>query len=456
MAVPTSIPTFGTDGVRGRVGDELTPVVAEALGRAAAEFLPGSRFVIGSDTRESGPLLQEALTRGLRSVGADVADLGVVPTPAVAWVAADGSVPAAMISASHNPFHDNGIKLFAAGGLKLREELEARIQTRYVEVASELARTRAGESSTSTDLRFDRRASPEVEGWADAIVASVDDQALAGLTIVVDCANGAAYGVAPEIFRRLGANVTAIGVSPDGTNINDGVGSTAPQTLADAVVAAGADAGLAFDGDADRLIAVDGAGRVVDGDRVLGLLATDWATTERLRDNTVVVTVMTNLGFHRAMAEAGIKVISTAVGDRHVLAALDDHQLSLGGEQSGHVICRDLATTGDGILAGVQLLDVVARRAEPLAILAERIMTTVPQLLRNVTLAARNPDAAALLAPHVAAVEERFGDDGRVVVRPSGTEPLLRVMVEHIDQATAEAACAELVDHANRLLGPGS
>ncbi len=456
MAVPTSIPTFGTDGVRGRVGDELTPVVAEALGRAAAEFLPGSRFVIGSDTRESGPLLQEALTRGLRSVGADVADLGVVPTPAVAWVAADGSVPAAMISASHNPFHDNGIKLFAAGGLKLRDELEARIQTRYVEVASELARTRAGESSTSTDLRFDRHASPEVEGWADAIVASVDDQALAGLTIVVDCANGAAYGVAPEIFRRLGANVTAIGVSPDGTNINDGVGSTAPQTLADAVVAAGADAGLAFDGDADRLIAVDGAGRVVDGDRVLGLLATDWATTERLRDNTVVVTVMTNLGFHRAMAEAGIKVISTAVGDRHVLAALDDHQLSLGGEQSGHVICRDLATTGDGILAGVQLLDVVARRAEPLAILAERIMTTVPQLLRNVTLAARNPDAAALLAPHVAAVEERFGDDGRVVVRPSGTEPLLRVMVEHIDQATAEAACAELVDHASRLLGPGS
>jgi len=455
VAVPASIPTFGTDGVRGRVGAELTASVAEALGRAAAEFLPGSRFVIGSDTRESGPMLQEALSRGLRSAGAEVGDLGVVPTPAVAWVAADESVPAAMISASHNPFHDNGIKLFAAGGLKLRDDLESRIQARYVEVAAELgAPARSGDTPRLADLRFDRGASPEVEGWADAVVASVDRKALAGLTIVVDCANGAAHGVAPEIFRRLGATVTAIGVSPDGTNINDGVGSTAPQTLAAAVLEVGADAGLAFDGDADRLIAVDGAGRVVDGDRVLGLLATDWAATDRLRDNTVVVTVMTNLGFHRAMAEAGIKVISTAVGDRHVLAALDDHHLSLGGEQSGHVICRDLATTGDGILAGVQLLDVVARRGEPLASLAEKLMTTVPQLLRNVTLAARNPDAAAVIAPQVAAVEERFGDDGRVVVRPSGTEPLLRIMVEHIDQATAEAACTELVDHATRLLGP--
>jgi len=466
VASSTSIPKFGTDGVRGRAGDELTAIAAEALGRAAAEFLPGSRFVIGSDTRESGPWLQAALSRGLRSAGSEPADLGVVPTPAVAWVAARQSVPAAMISASHNPYHDNGIKLFAAGGLKLRDDLEARIQSRYVEVALELAAEggHAGEPSTpsestesteSTDseLRLDREVSPEVDGWADAVVASVDDQALAGLSIVVDCANGAAHSVAPEIFRRLGAEVTAIGVSPDGTNINDGVGSTAPRTLADAVVKAGADAGLAFDGDADRLIAVDGAGRVIDGDRVLGLLATDWAANGRLRDNTVVVTVMTNLGFHRSMAETGIKVMTTAVGDRYVLAALDDHHLSLGGEQSGHVICRDLATTGDGVLAGVQLLDVVARRDEPLAELAEQIMTTVPQLLRNVTLAARNPDAATVLAPHVGAVEERFGDDGRVVVRPSGTEPLLRVMVEHIDQATAEAACAELVEHAIRLLG---
>ncbi len=448
-----AIPTFGTDGIRGRFGAELTPLVAEALGRAAAEFLPGSAFVIGSDTRQSGPVLQAALGRGLQAAGADVVDLGVVPTPAVAWVAANKSVPAAMISASHNPYHDNGIKLFAAGGLKLRDDLEARIQDRYVKVAAELEAGPDRSDTAPAIPAFDRPAAREVEGWADSIVDSVDGQALTGLDIVLDCANGAAHGVAPEIFRRLGARVTTIGVSPDGVNINDGVGSTAPQALAAAVVAAGADAGLAFDGDADRLIAIDGRGQVVDGDRVLGLLAADWAGTGRLRDNTVVVTVMTNLGFHRAMTDAGIKVISTAVGDRYVLAALDDHGLSLGGEQSGHVICRDLATTGDGILAGVQLLDVVARSASPLAVLAADIMTTVPQLLRNVTLAARNPDAATVLAPYVAAVEEEFGDDGRVVVRPSGTEPLLRIMVEHLDQAVAERACAELVDHASRLLG---
>ena len=406
-------------------------------------------------------MLQAALTRGLRSAGADVGDLGVVPTPAVAWVAAHESIPAAMISASHNPFHDNGIKLFAAGGMKLRDELEGRVQARYMELAEELAGSSLG-GGAAADLhdpdllRIDRTASPEVDGWADAVVSSVDEGALAGMRVVLDCANGAAYGVAPEIFRRLGADVTSIGVRPDGTNINDGVGSTAPQALAAAVTEIGADAGLAFDGDADRLIAVDGEGRVVDGDRVLGLLATDWAATGRLHHNTVVVTVMTNLGFHRAMADAGIKVMSTAVGDRYVLAALDDLGLSLGGEQSGHIICRDLATTGDGILAGVQLLDVVARRAEPLAVLADRILTTVPQLLRNVTLAARNPDAATMLAPYVAAVEERFGDDGRVVVRPSGTEPLLRIMVEHVDELTAETACAELVDHATRLLGSSS
>ncbi len=455
MAAPASIPTFGTDGVRGRADSELTAPVAEALGRAAAEFLPGSRFVIGSDTRESGPMLQAALSRGLRAAGSEAVDLGVVPTPAVAWVAANESVPAAMISASHNPYHDNGIKLFAAGGLKLRDDLESRIQARYVELAEELMRSAPnGGPDSSADLPVDRAASPEVGGWAESVINSVGEQALAGLKLVVDCANGAAHGVAPAIFGRLGAEVVAIGVSPDGTNINDGVGSTAPQALADAVVTAGADAGLAFDGDADRLIAIDGNGRIVDGDRVLGLLASDWATSGRLSDNTVVVTVMTNLGFHRAMADGGIKVMTTAVGDRHVLAALDDHGLSLGGEQSGHIICRDLATTGDGILAGVQLLDVVARHREPLADLAERLMTTVPQLLRNVRLAARNPDAAAMLAPHVVAVEERFGDDGRVVVRPSGTEPLLRIMVEHIDQATAEQACAELVEHATRLLGP--
>ncbi len=233
------------------------------------------------------------------------------------------------------------------------------------------------------------------------------------------------------------------------------MGSTSPLALAEAVVAQGAAAGLAFDGDADRLIAVDEDGDVVDGDRVLALLAIDWAATGRLADNTVVVTVMTNLGFHRAMADAGIKVVTTAVGDRHVLAALHDQGLSLGGEQSGHIIFRDHATTGDGILTGVQLLDVVARRQRPLAQLAAEVMNTVPQLLQNVILPARNPRAGELIASQVAEIEREFGDDGRVVVRPSGTEPLLRIMVEHIDHPTAEEACHRLVADAHRILGSG-
>jgi len=460
VADEVTIPNFGTDGVRGRVGVELTPLVARALGQAAAEHLGGDQFVVGSDTRESGPILQAALDRGFSAVGARILDLGVVPTPAVAWVAADKNVPAAMISASHNPYYDNGIKLFAAGGLKLRDEVEARIQHRYLELARDLtangADAVAGDSSAdeggALDLGLDRPPSPDVDGWMDSIAESVNENALAGLRVVIDCANGAAYAVAPQLLRRLGADVTVIGAEPDGTNINAGVGSTSPGALAEMVVARDADAGLAFDGDADRLIAVDQKGRIVDGDRVLALLASDWAAAGRLRDNTVVVTVMTNLGFHRAMATEGIKVISTAVGDRYVLAALDDNHLSLGGEQSGHIICRDLATTGDGILAGVQLLDVVARRGQSLADLAGGVMATVPQLLENVVLPIRNPDAAEVIADEVETVTDQFGEDGRVVVRPSGTEPLLRIMVEHIDQKTAEQACRHLVSVARSRL----
>jgi len=447
-----TIPTFGTDGIRGRAGTELTSVVAEALGRAASEILGGDRFVIGSDTRESGPLLVEALTSGLAHNGVAVEDLGVVPTPAVAWMAADRGVAGAMISASHNPYHDNGIKLFARGGLKLRDDVEAKIQARYMELAEDTgaAGDEAAEPPPYEPLPPD---GSKVGGWIDSIIGSVGPRALDRMHLVLDCANGAAYGVAPEIFRELGADVTVIGVEPDGRNINDGVGSTAPDKLIKCVLSTGADAGLAFDGDADRLIAVGHDGHVIDGDRVLGLLAADWAASGRLRDNTVVVTVMTNLGFHRAMAASQIDVLTTAVGDRYVLAALDDHKLSLGGEQSGHVICRDLATTGDGILAGVQLLDVVARHGELLSDMADAVMETVPQILRNVTLPVRNPNAAEAIAAEVDEVVAAFGDEGRVVVRPSGTEPLLRIMVEHLDQATAKKAVDELVTAAERILG---
>jgi phosphoglucosamine mutase len=449
-----SIPTFGTDGVRGRANHELTPEVAMALGRAAAELLDGDRFVVGTDTRQSCAMLQAALTAGICATGHDVEILGVVPTPVVAWAATDRGAPGAMISASHNPFGDNGIKLFAMGGMKLRDDVEVKIEARYLELMSTSPST-VGDRSGSDRVGL-MTTSHEAEGWVDHVVSTVnggsDDGALAGLSVVLDCANGAAYRLGPEVFRRLGADVTVVGAEPNGVNINDGVGSTHPETLARTVTEIGADVGLAFDGDADRVIAIDGTGTVVDGDRVLAILALDWAARGRLRRNTVVVTVMTNLGFHRAMAHAGIEVVSTAVGDRYVLAALDDGGFSLGGEQSGHVICRDLATTGDGVLAGVQLLDVVVRSGRSLAELAGGVMTTVPQLLENVRLPRRDPDAAAALVPAVEAVEREFGSDGRVVVRASGTEPLLRVMVEHIDPDVARSACDRLIEAARRTV----
>jgi phosphoglucosamine mutase len=427
----------------------LTAEVAVALGRAAAEVLDGDLFVIGADTRASGPMLEGALMAGICSAGTDVESLGVVPTPAVAWAAAERGAAGAMISASHNPFADNGIKLFAPGGLKLRDEIEATIEKRYLELLESAGQAGAGRSE-----RVGVRREPAgVDGWVDLITSSVGPEALAGVKLVIDCANGAASNLGPTPFQRLGAEVTVIGAEPDGVNINAGFGSTDTAALQASVVELGANAGLAFDGDADRLIAVDEKGTVVDGDRVLAILATDWSRSGRLNNNTVVVTVMSNLGFHRAMAQNGIEVMATGVGDRYVLAALDDHQLSLGGEQSGHVICRDLASTGDGVLTGVQLLDVVARSGLPLSELAGGIMTRVPQVLENVRLAKREADPAAAIAADVAQVEDEFGADGRVLVRASGTEPLLRVMVEHIDAGIARSACDRLVAAAKERFG---
>jgi phosphoglucosamine mutase len=441
-------PRFGTDGIRGAANTELTPEVALALGRAAVEVLGGDLFLVGADTRVSGPMLQGALTAGICSLGSDVEVLGVVPTPAVAWASADRRAPAAMISASHNPFADNGIKLFAAGGMKLGDDDQAAIEKRYLDLLSD----GSGRGGVAPERVGGLRAERGIDGWIDLVTGSVPAGALDGVRLVIDCANGAASTVGPEPFRRLGADVVVIGDRPDGRNINAGFGSTDTAALQAEVVASGADAGLALDGDADRLIAVDGLGRVVDGDRVLALLAADWSGTGRLRGNAVVVTVMTNLGFHRAMAERGIEVVSTRVGDRYVLEAIEERGLSLGGEQSGHVICRDLVTTGDGVLTGVQLLDVVARSGRPLAELAEDAMDRVPQVLENLRLAAQVDDPAGVIAEDVAAIEARFGDRGRVLVRPSGTEPLLRIMVEHLEPEEADRACAELVAAAGRAL----
>lgn len=447
-------PRFGTDGIRGAANTELTPEVALALGRAAVEVLGGDLVVVGSDTRLSGPMLEGALIAGVCSAGSDVESLGVVPTPAVAWASADRNAPAAMISASHNPFADNGIKVFAAGGMKLNDTDQAAIEKRYLDLLGAGPGGGAGSSpGAEPEAVGSLRPSQGIDGWLDLVSGSIEPGSLDGIRLVIDGANGAAHRVGPEPFRRLGAQVSVIGDRPNGRNINAGFGSTATEALQAAVVAEGAMAGLAFDGDADRLIAVDETGQVVDGDRVLALLAADWKASGRLAGDAVVVTVMTNLGFHRAMAAAGISVVSTKVGDRHVLEAIEAGGYSLGGEQSGHVICRDLATTGDGVLTGVQLIDVVARSGRPFSELASASMVRVPQVLRNVRLPGPVDDPVAVIADRVAAVEASFGDDGRVLVRASGTEPLLRIMVEHLDDATAASACSDLVSEAERAFG---
>jgi phosphoglucosamine mutase len=438
---------FGTDGVRGVANAELTPELVLQLGRAASRVLDGDTFLVGRDTRVSGPMLQAALTAGLASEGASVVDLGVLPTPGVAHLSAADGVPAAMISASHNPFADNGIKFFAAGGRKLPDDVESRLEAELDRLlhrrSDELG---AEDARTGTDLRPVRGGSGEaVVRYCDALVASLEGRTLDGLHVVVDCAHGAASDVAPAVLRRLGAEVEVIHAQPDGVNINAGCGSTHPESLQRTVVALGADAGLAFDGDADRVLAVDAAGSLVDGDQLIAVSALDLRARGRLKDDTVVVTVMTNLGFHLAMAEHGVRVEQTTVGDRYVLEALARGGWSLGGEQSGHVIFADLATTGDGTLTGLQVLDVVARTGRPLAELAA-VMTRLPQVLRNVRVTHRDAlDGSERVAAEVAAVESELGDHGRVLIRPSGTEPLVRVMVEAPTAEVAAAAADRLV-----------
>jgi phosphoglucosamine mutase len=433
---------FGTDGVRGVANLDLTPELVLALGRAAARVLPSWQFVVGRDTRRSGPLLEAALMAGLASEGADVLSLGVVPTPAVAWVAARDSIAGAMVSASHNPFEDNGVKLFGCGGKKLGDDVEAALEE---ELHRLLRHEAAGPARTGDAVGTVADGAAEVVAWAESVARSIDGRRLDGLRVVVDCANGGASGIGPDLLRSLGADVMALHAEPDGTNINMGCGSTHPADLQRAVVEGGADVGIAFDGDADRALAVDAAGRLIDGDQIIAITAIDRRDRGMLAADTVVVTVMTNLGFRLGMVDHGIKVLEVPVGDRNVLEALDDEGLTLGGEQSGHVIFADRATTGDGLLTAVQLIDVVARTGRPLAELADAAMTRLPQVLRNVRVTARAADAASAVAAEVASVEAELGDHGRVLIRASGTEPLVRVMVEAPTAAQAEMAAERLV-----------
>jgi len=443
---------FGTDGIRGVANVELTPELALAVGRAAARRLAGDAFLVGSDTRRSSPMLKAALAAGLAAEGRRVVDVDVLPTPGLAFLAASRAVPAAMVSASHNPFDDNGIKLLSSAGTKLPDAEER-------DVEEELEAIMAGERRPAEPVLGARVGSIAADGrgleeYAAHLAGSVDLRRAPRLAVVCDCANGAASTLAPQVLRSVGLAVHAVAAEPNGTNINDGCGSTHPERLAAEVVARRADLGLAFDGDADRLIAVDHLGQVVDGDQLLALFALDLHRRGELASNGVVVTVMSNLGLRIALEAAGITVVETPVGDRYVADALDEHGFVLGGEQSGHIVFRRQATTGDGILTALRLVDLLARERRPLAELAAAAMVRLPQELRSVrVLAPSRLSEAAGVWREVEAVEARLGAHGRVVLRASGTEPAVRVMVEAGTHELARSCAEHLAAVVARELG---
>jgi phosphoglucosamine mutase len=432
---------FGTDGVRGLANRDVTAELALDLSVSAAHILSevGSRrtAVVGRDPRASGEFLQSAVTAGLASAGVDVIDVGVLPTPAVAYLTkvrqADLGV---MLSASHNAMPDNGIKFFNADGNKLADQIEAQIEARLRE-----SWDRPTGDAVGRIVRDDSADAEYVGHLLSSITTPLD-----GLTVVVDGANGAASLVGPLTYREAGADVVEIHCSPDGYNINDGCGSTHIEDLQRAVLEHGADLGIAHDGDADRCLAVDGDGNLVDGDQLMAIIALSLRDQARLVKDTVVATVMANLGFKQAMQREGIEVVETAVGDRYVLEAMLGSGYILGGEQSGHVVMTDHATTGDGILTALQTMSRMAATGKSLADLAG-VMDRLPQVLINVAGVDKNAlEANAAVSQAVAAAEARLGDSGRVLLRKSGTEPLVRVMVEAHDEATAEAVATELAD----------
>ncbi len=437
---------FGTDGVRGLANVEVTAELALDLSVAAAHVLAEvgqfaghrPRAVVGRDPRASGEFLSAAVVAGLASAGVDVDDVGVLPTPAVAHlVASRGADLGVMLSASHNPMPDNGIKFFAAGGHKLADELENQIEARLREPWKRPTGAAVGRVLTSRGGG---------EEYVTHLLDTLEGKGLDGLTVVVDCAQGAASVVGPQALRAAGAEVEVIGASPDGLNINDGCGSTHLEPLQAAVVSRGAALGVAYDGDADRCLAVDAHGRVVDGDQIMGVLAASLHETGRLVRSTLVTTVMSNLGLRLAMERAGISTVQTAVGDRYVLEAMRRDGYNLGGEQSGHVLLTDHATTGDGVLTSLHLLARVAASGRSLADLAGEVQR-LPQVLVNVRDVDRSRAGSDTeLGTAVAAAEERLGRTGRVLLRPSGTEPVVRVMVEAAEQDEADLVAAELAD----------
>lgn len=434
---------FGTDGIRGTTNvSTMTAAMAMKVGMAAgAHFVRGEhkhRVVIGKDTRLSGYMLENAMVAGFTSVGMDVVLVGPMPTPAVAMLTqsmrADMGV---MISASHNPYADNGIKLFGPDGYKLSDEDELAIEA-LIDGEVPLARAQnIGRARRVEDARgrYIHAAKSTFPG----------DLTLDGLKVVVDCANGAAYQVAPSALWELGAEVIAIGVTPNGKNINDGVGSTAPETLCETVVASGAQIGIALDGDADRLIVVDETGRVIDGDQLMALIAGGWARQGRLAGGGLVTTVMSNLGLERHLAAQGLGMVRTAVGDRYVLEKMRSSGYNVGGEQSGHIILSDYATTGDGLVAALQVMAELVRAGAPASEVLHRF-DPLPQVLKNVRFKGGKPLEEARVKDAIAAAEAELDGKGRLVIRASGTEPVIRVMAEGDDRGQVEAVVDRVCD----------
>jgi len=443
---------FGTDGIRGLANRDLTVELALDLAVAAAHVLVESSSnkdhrptaIVGQDSRASGEFLEAAVVAGLTSAGINVYRVGVLPTPAIAFLVAESKADlGVMISASHNPMPDNGIKLFSRGGGKLDDVIEARIEARMGE--EWLRPTGRGVGRVIDDESAKER-------YLEHLLASVSTP-LAGITVVVDCANGASSFVAPEALRRAGAKVIAIANTPDGWNINDGVGSTHLSHLRSAVLEHGADLGIAHDGDADRCLAIDATGAEVDGDHILSILAKSFKSRGMLKGNTVVGTVMSNLGFMHSMKDAGIDVVTTAVGDRYVLETMLEKDYVIGGEQSGHVIMRDYANTGDGILTALQLIQEVVRSGKTLAELAAS-MVRFPQVLINVKDVAKEKlDGSTVIAAAVKKAQDDLGSNGRVLLRASGTEALVRVMVEAQSDNIATNIAQQLADVVKAELG---
>lgn len=434
---------FGTDGIRGLTNaGAMTAAMAMKVGMAAgAYFQRGDhkhRVLIGKDTRLSGYMLESALVAGFTSAGMDVIMVGPLPTPAVAMLTqtmrADIGV---MISASHNPFADNGIKLFGPDGYKLSDEAELTIEGLIdsevpLAPAAQIGRARRIDDAQGRYIHFAKNTFPT-------------DLRLDGLRVVIDCANGAAYKVAPSALWELGADIIAIGVTPNGVNINNGVGSTAPQTLSETVVASGADIGIALDGDADRLIVVDEQGRVVDGDQLMATIAAGWARRGRLAGGGLVATVMSNLGLERHLKAQGLGLVRTSVGDRYVLEKMRSSGYNVGGEQSGHIILSDYGTTGDGLVAALQVLAELKRAGAPASEVLHRF-EPLPQLLKNVRFAGGKPLEAQSVKDAIASAEAELAGTGRLVIRPSGTEPVIRVMAEGDDARQVETLVDRICD----------